>query len=191
MSTPLKKHIITIAGRPGSGKSTTANLVAEALGYRRYSSGDFMRQMAKDRGITLLELSKIAETDRNVDTAIDNKNREVGEKETNLVIDSRLAFHWIPTSFKVYLTLDLKVAAERIHKGMTAARKESGEHAENIEDLHQKISERFASEQQRYQELYGINPQTSNFDLTIDTAEKPQDVVAKEIVEAYNIWLKN
>ncbi|PIW96975.1 hypothetical protein COZ82_02065, partial [Candidatus Kaiserbacteria bacterium CG_4_8_14_3_um_filter_38_9] len=39
-----RKHIITISGRPGSGKSTTADKVAELLGYTRHSSGDMVRQ---------------------------------------------------------------------------------------------------------------------------------------------------
>ena len=34
------KHLITIAGKPGSGKTSTADRLAELLDYSRYSSGD-------------------------------------------------------------------------------------------------------------------------------------------------------
>src|SRR2546422_795855 len=37
MQSPQKKHIITIAGRPGSGKSTTSKTIAEELGYEHFS----------------------------------------------------------------------------------------------------------------------------------------------------------
>ena len=50
--------IITISGTPGSGKSTVAKMIATKLGFKHYSTGDFMRQMAKERGISLEELSK-------------------------------------------------------------------------------------------------------------------------------------
>ena len=40
-----KKEIITINGSLGSGKSSTADLVAKELGFMRFSSGDFMRKI--------------------------------------------------------------------------------------------------------------------------------------------------
>jgi len=50
-----RKHIITISGRPGSGKSTTADKVAELLGYTRHSSGDMVRQILFQNKMTLIE----------------------------------------------------------------------------------------------------------------------------------------
>ena len=55
--------IITISGKPGSGKSTVAKRLAAELGLTHVSAGDFMRDMATERGITVLELSAIAEND--------------------------------------------------------------------------------------------------------------------------------
>ena len=42
---------ITLSGMVGSGKSTNAKLFAKELGYKHYSVGDLMREMAKERGI--------------------------------------------------------------------------------------------------------------------------------------------
>ncbi len=56
-----KKEIITICGSLGSGKSSTAKLVAQKLKYQHFSSGDFMRKIALERGITLNELNVQAE----------------------------------------------------------------------------------------------------------------------------------
>jgi cytidylate kinase len=115
-----KKHIITIAGKPGSGKSTTSRLVSEALGFTKFSSGDFFREIANERGIDVLEANKVAEDEREIDHMVDQRLRDLGAAEDNLVIDSRMAWHWMPYSFRVYLDLDLVVAAERIiahHEG--------------------------------------------------------------------------
>jgi ABC-type multidrug transport system fused ATPase/permease subunit len=46
----MKKQTITIAGSPGSGKSSTAKAIAAVLGFQHFSSGDFFRQLAVERG---------------------------------------------------------------------------------------------------------------------------------------------
>ena len=53
----MKKEIITIAGANGSGKSSTAKKIAQQLGFKHLSSGDLMRQIAKENNITLEELA--------------------------------------------------------------------------------------------------------------------------------------
>lgn len=190
-----KKHIITIAGKLGSGKSSTANRVAEILGYTRASTGDFMRSIATSRGITLEELSHLAEHDPSIDTELDDHNRAVGTKE-DIVLDSRLGFHFIPDAFKVFLELDPAVAAERIlkdaEKNPNRAR-ESKTQFDTKETIIASITSRLASERQRFQELYGILDQTdpSHFDLVIDTASLPLEDVAQRIVTAYKAWISS
>src|ERR1035437_7748083 len=100
-----KKHIITIAGKLGSGKSSTAKMVSEILNYKHYSTGDFMRSIADQKGVPLGELNKIAETDPSIDKMLDDRNKEIGTME-DIVLDSRLGFYFIPESFKVFLELD-------------------------------------------------------------------------------------
>ena len=97
----MKKEIITITGTLGSGKSSTADRVAAKLGFKRFSSGDFMRKLAVEMGISLNDLSIKAQTDPDIDIKIDEEVKKAGDDE-KIVIDSRLAFHWIPESFKVY-----------------------------------------------------------------------------------------
>lgn len=189
-----KKQIITIAGSLGSGKSSTANKVAELLGYSRASTGDFMRSLADKKGITLEDLSKIAENDNGAtDKEIDDNSRAIREK-SNIVLDSRLGFFFIPESFKVFLELDPKIAAERIlkdSKNNPNRQKETDTGFDSVESVVIGISERRASEQKRYQKLYGIADNTApeNFDLVINTANTPLESVALKIVEEYNKWL--
>src|SRR3989344_4557090 len=113
-----KKSIITLAGKPGSGKSTTSKKLAERLGFERFSSGDLFRAIAKERAVDVLTINQTAETEKAIDLEVDEKLRQIGATKNNLVIDSRMAWHWMPYSFKVYLDLDILVAARRITAGM-------------------------------------------------------------------------
>jgi CMP/dCMP kinase len=188
-----KKHIITIAGKLGSGKSSTAKRVADILDYTHYSTGDFMRAIADERGISLAELGKTAENDISIDQKLDERNVEVGDLE-RIVLDSRLGFHFIPNSFKVFLELDPEIAAERILKD-----KETNpqRHREAIggfdtkEDIVKHIKIRLESERKRYKKLYDIKDHTAhkNFNLVINTEKHPLEDVSKKIVEEYNNWL--
>src|SRR3989344_6087784 len=111
----MQKHIITICGLPGSGKSSTAIGVAAALGYKHFSSGDLFRAMAKERNITVEEINKRAELEQEIDHAVDERLRQMADDD-QLVIDSRMAFHWMPMSFKVFLKINPHIAAERTFK---------------------------------------------------------------------------
>ena len=46
---------ITITGRLGSGKSTVAKLIVADHGYTYYSTGNIMRELAAEAGISILE----------------------------------------------------------------------------------------------------------------------------------------
>ena len=188
-----KKHIITIAGKLGSGKSSTAKMVAEILNYKHYSTGDFMRAIADEKGVSLGDLSKMAETDLSVDKKLDDRNIEIGNME-NVVLDSRLGFHFIPNSFKVFLELDPVIASERILKDKNFnpnRHKESGESFDTPESIKEKINLRLESERKRYKDLYEIDDHTAphNFDLVIDTKITPLEEVSKKVIEEYNKWL--
>ena len=192
----MKKTIITIAGKLGSGKSTTANRVAETLGFTRASTGDFMRFMASERGMTLEELSVIAETDSSIDAELDDHNKKIGERE-GVVLDSRLGFHFIPDSFKVFLDLDSRVAAKRILKDKEHnpnRHQESKNGFDTEEAIVESIESRLASERKRYKEKYGIEDQTAheNFDLVIDTGSPEYDGniqgVVDRVVESFKEW---
>lgn len=187
----MKKEIITIGGSPGSGKSSTADLVAKALGYQRFSSGDFMRNIALERGISVNELSVKAENDDSIDKSIDAEVQKAGKMQ-KIVIDSRLAFHWIPDSFKVYLDLPPEIAKERIANNLkTNKLRQESEGRAGVEEIYKKITERLESEKKRYWELYQVDhTDQKNFDLVIDTNKNNLKEVVDIIVSAYKKWLE-
>lgn len=183
----MKKHIITIAGKPGSGKSTTSRLVAETLDFQKFSSGDFFRAIGRERGIDVVQANLIAEQEKEIDYLVDQKLRDLGEAEDNMVIDSRMAWHWMPYSFRVYLDLDLNVAAERIlanHEGRTDETL-----PESTEEYAQSLQARLDSESKRYMDLYQVDPYNpDNYDLVVDTAVNNPEEVCALIVEGYKQW---
>lgn len=188
-----RKHIITIAGKIGGGKSSTAQRVAELLGYEHSSTGSFMRKLALERKISLEELSKEAEKDDSIDRALDEYNKEIGQRE-NIVLDSRLGFYFIPESYKVFLELDPKIAAGRIlkDKEKNSDREiETNQEFNTEESIYKTINQRLESERKRYKELYNILDHTDhkNFDLVIDTSQMPLEDVVQKIVKDYKKWL--
>jgi len=192
-----KSTIITIAGKLGSGKSTTALRVAEKLNYTHKSTGDFMRSLAKERNITLQELNSLAENDSSIDKKLDDFNRDLA-KEENIILDSRLGFHFIPNSFKVFLEINSEIAAKRIlidQEKNTNRKNESLVIFDSVEKVTQSINNRLLSEKKRYKEIYGIENHTSheNFDLIIDTGTEKynnnREIVVNEIIDKYKEWL--
>lgn len=182
------KEIITIAGLPGSGKSSTAKAVANALGYRHFSSGDLFRQIAHERGLSVEQMNITAEAQRDIDHRVDELLREMYTTDEKIVIDSRMAWHWMPEAFKVFLWLDTHIAAERIFAQVEAGTR-IGEHAHTLEEMHESIERRFGSEQKRYMDLYGVDPtKRENFDYCVDTSKHVLAETVALVLKAYDAW---
>lgn len=186
------KHIITIAGKPGSGKSSTAKMLAARLGYDHFSSGDLFRSIVKEKGFELLQGNLAAEQEVEIDHAVDQRLREIGDNDDKKVIDSRTAWHWIPSSYKVYLDLDLVTAAHRILGDGDEARLANERVHDSYEDYAVVLQQRLDSEARRYKSLYDINPyDMSNYNLVVDSAAHNLNEVADLIQTGYEKWLKD
>jgi cytidylate kinase len=187
-----KRHIITISGKPGSGKSSTADRVADMLDYTRHSSGDMVRALLEERNMTLQEFNERAKTEHSLDEAIDEQLRKLREKDY-IVIDSRLGFFWLPESFKVYLDIDMDTAAARIFSDMQHNKKRD-KGAGMMKDLGEvswHVRKRMEEEQKRYRRLYGIDPYDSTrFDLVVNTERHSPETVAITVFDEYKKWLK-
>lgn len=184
----MKKEIVTVAGSPGAGKSSTAKAVAAALGFRHFSSGDLFRQLAAERGESIEAMNLSAEVQRDIDLNVDKLLQEKYRVEDRLVIDSRMAWRWMPHSLKVFLVLDPGTAAERIFDNLREEGRQS-EDAKSVEEVRASIDRRFASEQRRYLALYGVNPTDPlNFDLVINTKHNDLPTVTAIVIAAYQAW---
>jgi len=171
--------IITISGRAGSGKSTVAKLLAKKLKLRHYSIGDLMRNMAKEKGISLSELSKIAEKDNKIDTELDDRQKKLGEKEDNFVIDGRLSSVFIPNSVKIFLDANKHERAKRILKD-----KRDEEKGVSAEEIMHKLKEREKSEIKRYKEYYGFDCYDKKYyDFIVDTTDSKPELVVEKVIK--------
>ncbi len=185
----MKKHIITIGGYPGSGKSSTAKGVAAALRYEHFSSGDRFRELAAERGISVEQINLTAEAEKEIDLQVDEWLKNLYQTRENMVIDSRMAFRWMPDAFKVYLDLEPHLAAERT---LSHIQKEGrvGQTGSSVEEILRNTAERVASERKRYDNLYGVNVyDKNNFDLIVDTAANGLEQVIAIVTAAYTKWL--
>lgn len=188
-----RKHIITISGKPGSGKSSTADKVAELLQYTRYSAGDIVRKTLRAHKISLAEFNQRAQADHEIDHLIDEELRKLRD-EKDVVIDSRLGFYWIPESFKVYLDLDDEVATARIFKDITENASRAGEAsaASSLTEVQALVRERMMNERNRFMSMYGTDPyKNANFDLIVNTSRHSPQTVALTVFDNYQKWLKS
>ncbi len=180
MIPPITK--ITLTGDLGSGKSTVSRLLCEHTGFEYISTGKVQRQSAQELGLDTLEMNRRADTDPSIDERIDGIFVALGHDPKGCVIDSRMAWFFLPDSFKVFLKTDVHVAVQRILNDPDR----NSEQYETAEEAVQKILARKASENARFLEKYGADcADLNNFDLVIDTAERSQGVVADLIFEGW------
>lgn len=179
--------IISFNGDEGSGKSTIAKKIAEAFGYPRYYMGQIFRDMAKKRGLTIVEYVKLGESNPKIDKEVDDYLLGLAKKESDFVIESRTAWHLIPNSLKIYLKVDEKEGARRIFKQL----KEEADSQRNelkevflIEDVFESIRRRRKTDDLRYKKYYGIDiRKPENYDLYLDTTKLSRDEVFEHVIE--------
>lgn len=102
-----------------------------------------------------------------------------------------LDFGWyaVPESFKVYLKVDIDVAAKRAFED---AMRKSSEKFDTVEEQKQDMQKRYKLENERYWELYGVRKEDeSNYDLVIDTTNLTPEQVADKIEQEYTKWLED
>lgn len=176
--------IISISGLPGSGKSTVAKLLAEKLDFERIYMGAILRKIADQKGITILELMKEAQTDSSIDEEIDKMVTDYGITKDNFLIESRTAFHFIPNSFKVYIKVDFAEGAKRIFKDLEKEERKEEEKAKSAGELEKKLKERADVDRMRYQKYYGVDfMDESNYDLVVNSTGLTPEEVCERVLE--------
>jgi len=181
------KNIIVMSGDIGSGKSSVATALKQITGFDVIGTGTIQRAIAKRRGVTTLELNKISQTDRSIDDEIDSYVVEIGKTQDHLILDSRLAWHFIPEAFKVFLAVDPVVGAERV---FNASRND--ENNPSLEVTLENNLKRQAIEDERFHKLYNVNfRKYGNYDLIIDTSYTSPEAIAEKIKDCFDAWLSH
>ena len=171
---------ITISGQLGSGKSTVAKMLSEKLGWDYYSTGMAQRAIAQKRGISTVELNQQAISNPQIDEEIDGvfKNPPWGDR--SCVVDSRLAFHFLPNSFKVCLLVDIETAAKRV----LSAKGRVSEHYSTEKEALDYLKKRRELELAHFVKNYQVDIENlSQFDLIVDTTNLTPTEVCQKILE--------
>lgn len=173
--------LITVSGPPGSGKSTTASELADALDLDHISGGDIFRELADERGYSALEFNKLAEENDQIDHDLDRRLRDIAARRDDVVLESRLS-GWLAgdyADFRVWLDAPLDVRADRI-----ADREDKP-----VEKAREETAARQGSEADRYLEYYGIDvTDLTIYDLSINTARWDAESVLDMLVTAVEVY---
>jgi cytidylate kinase len=165
-----------VCGPHGTGKSTYAKALAEALRLRYVSAGDLFRSLARERGMTLETFSQLAASDPEIDRLIDERTKAEAEKG-GVVIDAQLGGWMVKDLADVKLLI---VAPDEVRFRRIASRD-----GISVDDARKQTLARESIQKQRYRKYYGIDvADLSIYDLKIDTSLYPLEKAKAVVVES-------
>lgn len=170
--------ILTIGGLAGTGTTTAAKVLSEKLDIPFLSTGSIFREMAKERGMSVLEFSEFAEKDNNIDIEIDRRQAELAKSSDNLILEGRLSAYFVGADLKLWLITPFDVRAERIadreNKTVDLAKKE--------------IIIREESEALRYKDIHDIDISSMDiYDLVINSGSFSPEQIADIIINTLKV----
>lgn len=177
--------IITITGRPCSGKSTVAKVLVERYGFTRIGVGDIFKEEAQKKGMTIEEFTELRLKDQSFDLFIDKEIERIGKERTdeNIIFDSRMAWHFVPNSFKVFVDLDEDEMANRLIN-----REGIGKY-KDFKTAKKAVLKRQNSDNKIYKKIYGVDcTDLKNYDYVVESLDKTPEQIADEIWNGLLTW---
>lgn len=172
---------LSLTGNLGSGKSSLGKELI-ARGFEIVSSGDIFRGLAAEKGVSIVEMNKIAETDQSIDKMVDDRTISLGKTMDNTIFDSRMGWYFVPDSFKVFVMVDLQEAGRRVYHDSLRKAETYGD----VRDAVKALYTRQSLEKERYGQLYGVNYyDLNNYDLVIDSTNASPAEIADEIIRRF------
>ena len=153
--------IITIGGLAGTGTTTLAQVLSEKLNVPYISAGFIFREMAAERGMSVLEFSEFAEGNDEIDKEIDKRQAEKAKSTDNLILEGRLSAFFVDNAdLRICLMTPFDVRYKRI-----AEREDK-----SVDVAKSEIIIREESEVLRYKEIHNIDISNMEiYDLIINT----------------------
>ena len=169
--------LVTVSGYPGSGTTTVVALLKDLLSIPTHNIGDTFRIMAREKGISLADLHRLAREDRSIDRMLDDRQVEVASKG-NVILEGRLAGFLVHRaglpSVRTWLEAPFDVRARRVA------------HRENVPlaEAEEEIRVRQEAERTRYLAYYGFDlDDTSIYDLVIRSEATDPETIAEKIAD--------
>jgi len=171
--------VITVAGRHGSGRTTQAKLLAEAFGLRYVSAGTIFRERARELGVSLEEMNRLAASDPGFDNWLDARTREESRRR-GVVIDANLSA-WMAEDPDLTIFVNCP-----FHERVRRIAEREGR---SLEEVEEETRRREELEEARYKEFYGVDlSDLSVYDVVLNTGlftAQEAAYILKNVVEVY------
>jgi CMP/dCMP kinase len=170
--------IITIGGLAGSGTTTAAKILSEKLQIPFLSAGEIFRQMAKERGMDILEFGEYAEGNDEIDLLIDKRQAQLAKEKENLIVEGRLSAYFVEADLKIWFVAPTDVRTKRI----------SQREDKSVETVKNEVIARGKSEAIRYHEIHGIDINNMEvYDLVINSHSFNPEGIADIILKVTEV----
>ena len=171
--------IITIGGLAGTGTTTAAELLSEKLDIPYISAGSVFREMAAEKGMTVLEFSEFAEGNDDIDKEIDKRQAEKAKSADKLIIEGRLSAYFVENAdLRIWLVTPFDVRSKRI----------SEREDKSVEVAKNEIIIREKSEALRYMEIHNIDISNMEiYDLIINTDSFDPESISEIIIQTLKV----
>lgn len=179
--------VIRVSGKLGSGKTTLCVKLARRLDYRYFYAGGEMRKFAEERGMPIEEFYVLLEADPDLEKSIDERQVQLMSQD-NVVAEGRMA-PFLPCRHRI-INLFIDVNEDEGAKRILGRPENKGR---TLEDVKQRTCQRYATERERYKNLYGIEDYLDkrHFDIVIDTTEIESEEVCNLAYVAIYLRLKS
>jgi len=179
----VKNMVIALSGFHGSGKTSLGIEIAKKYSLRHVSSGMVFRSIAREMGVSLNELSLMAEKSPEIDYKIDERLRRIAKKG-GIVADALLS-GWVLKDIahiKIWLKAPLEVRIKRI-----ASREERP-----YEEVYKETIIREGSEIKRFKKYYNIDlNDLSIYDFVISTYPYTFESVKRILFQIIDSWIES
>ena len=171
--------IITIGGLAGTGTTTLAEVLSEKLDIPYISAGFIFREMAAERGMSVLEFSEFAEGNDDIDKEIDKRQALKAKTAENLILEGRLSAFFVDNAdLRICLMTPFDVRSKRI------AQRED----KSVELAKEEIITREKSEALRYMEIHNIDISNMEiYDIIINTDSFDPQSISEIIIQTLKV----
>ncbi len=195
---PGRKKQISIRADTAVGKTSLTNLLRQHYpDYEFVYAGGIMRELAKERGLSVEEFARMLKEYPELDNLIDLRSREAALKPGERMIEGRCAHIMAPEAYSVCLICDLPKRTDRrfddeVKEYLKKPEAERTGPPPNKMNVLRAICRRDMDDNARYTLLYpGYKWSTDNddYDLVINTHFDSKEKAFEKVVAGYEKWL--
>ena len=178
------ESMIILSGLAGSGKTAVGRIVAERLGWKFCSIGEFTRSYAEERlGMDINQFQSHCERTTGLDKEIDLAFGDSLAGVQGVVTDYRLGFHFFLGAFSAWLRVDLDTAVARVRARTT-------EFPGLVDaEIRQALSARNVSMRLRFKDSYAVDfADEANHSIVIDSPQHSLEDCVRGVLAGHVAW---